>query len=403
MLETNKIYNMDCVKGLKLLDDESINCIVTSPPYWNLRNYNVEGQLGLEETFGEYITKLCNIFDEVKRVLRKDGTVFVNLGDCYAGEMGKKSGWTDNKLGFERQEAIDKCVCLTKNNKIIHELPQKCLVQIPHRFAIEMTNRGWLLRNTIIWHKPNCMPSSTTDRFTVNFEYVFFFTKNKKYWFEQQREPLKLNSIERDKYLRNNPQSKYGQNPFVNGQPIYRKGREDIQCNTEGRNKRAVWQITTKPFSESHFAVFPEELVETPIKAGCPKYICKKCGFAKKKIIQSDNPSKEFMDWDDNRMSGAPNSFQSRQSIKSLHRNTGGVYSNAIFKGWEVCQCNTDFEGGIVLDPFIGSGTTALVSLKLGRRFIGFELSEAYCKIANKRIEGWLQQKPLPIYNDTHR
>jgi len=153
-MKTNIILQGDALTKLKELPDESINMCMTSPPYWALRDYGVDEQLGLESTFQEYINKLCDIFDEVKRVLKQDGTCWVNIGDSYAGQMGKKNGWTDNKLGFEKQEAIDKGVTLTKKTKIIHELPQKCLVGIPARFQLEMVNRGWILRNTIIWHKP---------------------------------------------------------------------------------------------------------------------------------------------------------------------------------------------------------------------------------------------------------
>jgi len=195
-----KIYNQDVMKALKSMPDKSVDMQITSPPYWALRNYGVDGQLGLESTFDEYINKLCDIFDEVKRVLKDDGTCWVNLGDGYAGNMGKKSGWTDNKLGFGKEEAIKKGVCLTKKTKIIHQLPQKCLICIPDRFRIEMINRGWILRNKIIWYKPGCMPSSAKDRFTIDFEEVMMFTKKKKYYFEQQLEPIKSETIERNKY-----------------------------------------------------------------------------------------------------------------------------------------------------------------------------------------------------------
>jgi site-specific DNA-methyltransferase (adenine-specific) len=222
----------DALSELKKLPDESVNCCVTSPPYWALRDYGVKGQLGLEPTFQEYITKLCDIFDEVKRVLRKDGTCWVNIGDTYNANFrwGKKETASKEQLG--NRGTVD---FMGKQGTI-----SKCLLQIPSRFAIEMTNRGWILRNEIIWYKPNCMPSSVKDRFTVDFEKIFFFVKNKKYWFETQYEKAKT----------------------------YEK--DDIKQNPQGRNKRCVWRITTKPYKEAHFATFPEDLVETPIKAGCP-------------------------------------------------------------------------------------------------------------------------------------
>ena len=163
------------------------------------------------------------------------------------------------------------------------------------------------------------------------------------------------------------------------------------KCYPE-RNKRTVWTINPKPFSEAHFAVYPEELCETPIKAGCPEFVCKKCGKPREKIYESKNPSKEYMEWDKHRKAGAEGSIQSRQCIKSLHRNDGGVYSSAEYKGLTDCNCKAGFTGGIVYDPFFGSGTTGLVAHKLNRKFIGSEISEEYCKIAEKRLGPELKQ-----------
>ena len=201
-MKLNTIHNMECLEGLKKLKSNSVNCCVTSPPYWALRDYGVEGQLGLEPTFEEYINKLCNIFDEVKRVLKKDGTCWVNIGDTYYTKSG--SSFANDNLGSGSVEEINKKSGISKANELRgkpHKFIQsKSLVGIPFRFALEMINRGWILRNTIIWHKPNCMPSSVKDRFTVDFEYVFFFVKNKKYWFEKQFEPYAKASIQRSKY-----------------------------------------------------------------------------------------------------------------------------------------------------------------------------------------------------------
>jgi len=257
----NKIIQGDSLSVLKTLPSESINCCVTSPPYWALRDYGVDGQLGLEPTFQEYINKLCNIFDEVKRVLRKDGTCWVNIGDTYWGG-GNNRGSSEENLSakqFSNRGARGQC-----SRDWDKSFKPKCLLQIPSRFSIEMCNRGWILRNTIIWHKPNCMPSSVKDRFTVDFEYVFFFVKSKKYWFETQYEPHST----KEGPLRN--KNKESSNK---GYPDGDRFSQGLRTGygKEGRNKRTVWKINTKPFKEAHFAVFPEELVETPIKAGCPK------------------------------------------------------------------------------------------------------------------------------------
>jgi len=209
----NRIIQGNSLEVLKTLPDESVDCVVTSPPYWALRDYGVEGQLGLEPTFQDYITKLCDIFDEVRRVLKKDGTCWVNLGDTYFGS-GKGAGgdgsqkeswtWTEKEkricqncgkefIGRKFQNFCGSACSGVDNTKrkLKGKLEDKTLCQIPSRFAIEMTNRGWILRNKIIWHKPNAMPSSAKDRFTVDFEEVFFFVKNKRYYFETQYETLK--------------------------------------------------------------------------------------------------------------------------------------------------------------------------------------------------------------------
>jgi DNA modification methylase len=254
------IIQGDCLTELKKLPDESINCCITSPPYWALRDYGVEGQLGLEPTFQEYITKLCDIFDEVKRVLRKDGTCWVNIGDSYNSHSTGQGG-VGGKEGNRKNKQDNKA----NVNKDFGILPDKCLAQIPSRFSIEMTNRGWILRNEIIWYKPNCMPSSVKDRFTVDFEKIFFFVKNKKYVFETQYEEYHCS----DKALKAPiGGQKHSKDKKSNFNPTY---SGNIMTIGKGRNKRCVWRITTKPYKEAHFAVFPEDLVETPIKAGCPE------------------------------------------------------------------------------------------------------------------------------------
>lgn len=258
MLELNKIYEGNCLKILKTFPDKFIDCCMTSPPYWALRDYGVDGQLGLEPTFQEYINNLCNIFDEVKRVLKKEGTCWVNMGDTYSGN---KEGKTDNKV----------CDYLKNTTTNLHKrkgsIVEKCLCQIPSRFAIEMCNRGWILRNRIIWHKPNAMPSSVKDRFSVDYEDIFFFVKSKKYWFEQQFEPYTapMNRWGGDK-LNADGKSMWDDGT---GQTTYRD--RNMRPNKKGRNKRSVWSIPTKPFKEVHFATYPEKLIEPMIKAGCPQ------------------------------------------------------------------------------------------------------------------------------------
>ena len=253
------IIQGDCLLKLKEIPDNVIDCVVTSPPYWALRDYGVEGQLGLEPTFQEYITKLCNIFDEVKRVLKKEGTCFVNIGDTYYGS-GSGTQYTPNldksKEVYVMPYQSNK---IKQRNKDLNYKP-KSLCCIPDRFKIEMINRGWICRNEIIWHKPNAMPSSVKDRFTVDFEKVFFFVKNKKYWFETQYEKLITKP--------HKPCNKVRIGVLRNDNT--KKDYERIWGSEDGRNKRCVWTITTKPFKEAHFATYPEALIEPMIKSGCP-------------------------------------------------------------------------------------------------------------------------------------
>ena len=371
-METNTIICGRAEDELAKIAAGTFNCCVSSPPYWALRDYGVEGQLGLEPTFEEYIDKLCNIYDQVKRVLRKDGTCFVNLGDTY----GTSSGAGDRR-GSKQWINQGSCIHEEEGRKTVKGF-EKCLCLIPQRFAIEMVNRGWILRNIIIWHKPNPMPSSAKDRFTVDFEYVYFFTKSKRYWFETQYEPM------------NYPERKY--NPDTSNQKCatidnrlqkgLHDGREQYGNPALGRNKRCVWNIPTQAFSEAHFATYPEKLIEPMIKAGCPEFICKKCGQAREKIYDTS--------YIVHREAAGPKKL----TPEGLSANNYGSmkYAKASaqhhFKGYTDCECNAGFRPGIVLDPFGGSGTTGLVAARLRRDYCLIELNPEYIPMIEKRIAG---------------
>lgn len=267
----NKIINGNSLEVLKTLPDGIIDCCVTSPPYWGLRDYGHDEQLGSEEHFELFITNLCNIFDEVKRVLKPEGTCWINLGDTYGGSG---SGTTKNADTSKYVE----------NSKQVYVLPNgtakasqfrgtnlnKSLLMIPERFAIEMISRGWILRNQIIWHKPNQMPSSATDRFTVDFEKMFFFTKSPQYYFEQQLEPYETELDRWGGEQKRNPKNeKFDPAEKANANSLART--RDMRPNKDGRNMRTVWSINTEPCADAHFATYPQKLVLTPIKSGCPE------------------------------------------------------------------------------------------------------------------------------------
>jgi len=250
-----QIFKGDALEVLKEMQSESVQCCVTSPPYWGLRDYGIEGQLGLEKTPEEYVAKVVAIFSEVRRVLKKDGTLWLNLGDSYNGSGGEhkndkgQSGLTDNR---------DKVGYVPGRN--ISNLKPKDLVGIPWRVAFALQADGWYLRSDIIWHKPNPMPESVTDRPTKSHEYIFLMSKSQKYYYDY--EAVKEQGVGRETY--------FGSDAYSKG-----SGRNDSGSYNDnpcaGRNKRSVWTVTTKPYKEAHFATFPPDLITPCIKAGSRK------------------------------------------------------------------------------------------------------------------------------------
>ena len=254
------LYNANILDVLKHFPDESIDTVITSPPYWSLRDYNIEGQVGLEPNFEDYLNKLWSIFDEIYRILKPTGSVWINLGDTYNNTTnGGKLASNKSKLcsGRGRNPKLDNSTFVKRKKQ---KYQSKSLLMIPERFAIGMIERGWILRNQIIWWKRNAMPSSAKDRFTVDFEKIFFFVKQKKYYFNQIKEP------NQDTY-----HGKRGKN--INRTKLQSamqtQGIQDYYG--KGRNKRTVWDIPTKAYKGAHFAVFPEQIPEICITAGCPK------------------------------------------------------------------------------------------------------------------------------------
>jgi DNA modification methylase len=295
--------------------DKSIDCVITSPPYWQLRDYGYDGQWGLEPTFNEYLEHLWQLMDEIYRVLKDEGTCWVNLGDTYArGSRNKKSN-NNQTLRNTNENNIE------PDSKPDYNGLDKCLLLIPHRFAIGCIDRGWIVRNDIIWAKRNGMPESVTDRFTKKHEYIFFMVKSEKYYFD-------LDEI-RDKHKHTNDKRNDGQRHEYK---IDAKTHEDemvganaVSFNPLGKNPGSVsdfWDVTTKSSSDQHFASYNTDLIKKPILAGCP-------------------------------------------------------------------------EGGVIYDPFMGTGTTAIAALRSNRNFIGSEMSTEYIKICENNIKPYLQQTKL--------
>lgn len=302
----NTIQNIDCLHGLIKMADNSIDCCVTSPPYYGLCDYGVEGQLGLEATPEEYVQKMVQIFSGVKRVLKDGGTLWLNLGDSYNGSGG--AGGLEYAKTKHKEFGKDFDMGRYQPPKKIIGLKPKDLIGIPWMVAFALRADGWYLRQDIIWHKPNPMPESVTDRCTKAHEYVFLLSKSQRYYYDA--EAIKEDALTTP-YARgnigkkNNGAIKQASQNVSDPQRIF---GEDGKAN-----KRSVWAVNTMPYTEAHFATFPEKLIVDMIKAGCP-------------------------------------------------------------------------EGGIVLDPFMGAGTTAVVARKLNRNYIGFELNPDYIKIAENRL-----------------
>jgi DNA modification methylase len=243
----------DCREILKSLPDNSVNCCVTSPPYFGLRDYGADGQMGLEETPAEYVAALVEVFKEVKRVLRPDGTFWLNLGDTYAANRT-----------YQVIDSKHTDVGNNRGSKVPEGLKPKDLIGIPWRVAFALQEDGWWLRSEIIWHKPNAMPESVTDRPTKSHEQIFLLTKSSKYYYDY--EAIKEERIDSFEVQ----MKKRGTNPKYQNSNLKANHMATQEYDENGRNKRSVWSIATQPYSGSHFATFPEKLIEPCILAGCP-------------------------------------------------------------------------------------------------------------------------------------
>lgn len=258
---TFTLHHGDCIEVMRGMDAQSVHCCVTSPPYWGLRDYGVDGQIGLESTPEEYVGKMVEVFREVRRVLRDDGTLWLNLGDSYSmntrGARGKGKQHTNNG------SVID-----DRHWAIPAGLKPKDLVGIPWRVAFALQADGWYLRQDIIWHKPNPMPESVRDRCTKAHEYVFLLSKSARYYFDA--DAIAAPSINAGMVITyNNP--KEITDPGYDGHRTRKgmHGRDILVADT--RNRRSVWTVASSPFPDAHFATFPEPLIQPCILAGCPK------------------------------------------------------------------------------------------------------------------------------------
>jgi len=391
---SQRIIAGDCTEGLRTLPDASVHCCVTSPPYWGLRDYGHDGQIGLESTPEAYVARMVEVFREVRRVLRDDGTCWLNLGDSYnnagsskngTGLDGKQRGGAtgaDGECGYKKRDLRH----ALKGSGIKH----KDLVGIPWRVAFALQADGWWLRQDIIWHKPNPMPESVTDRCTKAHEYVFLLTKSERYYYDAEAvsEATMESSLARSAAgFVTTERDKQTEGVQIGAAKRQRYGLREAFVAKPTRNRRSVWTITTKPYSGAHFAVMPADLVEPCIKAGCPEQCCSMCGAGYERITAKQ---KRF----ESGSGRSGNAIEGKQDLAASETNStpdirmGPVVSVQTL-GWAPA-CDCDASGttpGTVLDPFAGSGTTLAVAAELGRNGIGCELNPEYIQLAEQRIK----------------
>lgn len=374
------IHCMDALRLLQMLPDDYINCVVTSPPYWGLRDYGIDGQIGLEDTPQSYVRRMVELFREVRRVLRPDGTCWINLGDSYAND-GKWGGSTGGKHsnGLHGNTGIGR-------QKTHTGLKPKDLCGIPWRVALALQDDGWWLRSDIIWAKGSAMPESVTDRPTKAHEYIFLMTKSANYWYDADaiREPCKVESSERAKRA----VSDTHKNLHIPGQSQHsmhkaRANGDEYPMPTT-RNKRTVWHVNPKGYDSAHFATYPIALIDPCVKAGCPPQVCVECGAPWKRVIEKE------------RIATRPGIISATDNTKDLFiaKGSGGntelryrYETKTTTIGWQpTCDCNASTRPGIVYDPFMGAGTTALAAIQNSRHYIGSELNPEYVAMARQRI-----------------
>lgn len=461
-MKQNHIYLGDCRKVMLRWPEGCVQACITSPPYWGLRDYSLDplvwdgdsecehewdidapprrnrssedikdisskeatktasasdakpsqfcqkcgswrGALGLEPTPELYTDHLVQIFREVKRLLRKDGTCWLNIADSYWGGKGR-SGY---ELPHEAEERRAKGETMQHSYNVPgymdmrpsdgrhHTIKPKDMVLIPFRLALALQADGWWLRSDIIWHKPNCMPSSVRDRPTTDFEHVFLLAKSKKYYYDQDaiREPYTepLNRWGGDSIKEETPKhSKYLDMQKVGASSAMRAGRA-IRPNAAGRNKRCVWTLPTKSFPGAHFATFPPALIEPMILAGSAKKACPICGAAWTRVVEKLNfgraDTKSQQQDGIHKRSGARSLATKRQAYRAMGYESPPAPNTLRFQPSCDCPDNDGSGRSIVLDPFAGSGTTCAVALQHGRDYIGIEQNPEYIELAEKRIE----------------
>jgi DNA modification methylase len=393
---TATILTGDALETLRTLPSGSVHCCVTSPPYWGLRDYGCDGQIGLEDTHEQFTERLVAVFREVRRVLRDDGTCWVNMGDGYCTQGGP--GVQGKHGECAGRAAAILAVREGRTGKRAEGIKPKDLIGQPWMLAFALRADGWYLRQDIIWHKPNPMPESVTDRCTKAHEYIFLLTKSARYFYDAEAIKEKSNGNAHARGSGVNPKAKMAkvggwagkdggapdgehtavaraQGPRSKQNESFSEAVKDL---VDERNKRSVWTVTTRGYPEAHFATFPPKLIEPCIKAGCPGQCCSKCGAPWKREVDVsyDNPG--------SRTTNGPRSVENRHQTAGFKQRLEKRTKTLGFK--PTCECAAEPAGGVVLDPFGGSGTTAEVALRNDRSAILIELNPEYVELIHKRL-----------------
>lgn len=374
---TTRLIVGDALAVLRTLPDASVHMVCTSPPYWGLRDYGVEGQIGREATPGEWVGALIRVFREARRVLRKDGTLWLNLGDRYAGDGGDGSecfadvrSW---RVGGYR-------------SRVPRGAKRKDLLGLPWALAFALRDDGWWLRSDCIWHKTNPLQDSALDRPSRGHEYVFLLAKAERYYYDREavRQPLasrtsttygsirKVSGTEKERQIAANRVSRT--------MPV-RMPRLADDGKPAGGNLKTVWSIGTSGFHGAHFATFPEELARRCVLAGSSERgVCRTCGSPFRRVMER---------------AGSVSFGGGMRKIAAVRPRQGasgalatGLSNVYRMAGWRAgCGCAAGTSAAVVLDPFAGAGTVGLVAERLGRDFIGIELNPDYVAMARRRIE----------------
>ena len=395
----------DCRKVLETLPSDSVDCIVTSPPYWGLRNYNVAGQIGMENSFSAWLSEMVVIFRELRRVLKPTGTCWLNCGDAYASTPNGRSAAASKAAGDDRSFR-DRPV------STVGEFAAKQRMMMPARLAIALQDDGWWVRDEIIWHKPNPMPSSVKDRTTPAHEMVYLLTKRARYYYDYVAvmEPCAVEDWNDGSRVfgginKHGANAKHGdrttgrtagsrRHSFARVTknscgdhgltPQFRPAREDKDYAGPMRQRRSVWTIATQPMREAHFATFPEALVEPMILAGTShRGCCRQCGKPWERVVDA----KFIPQPDVSAARGVREVDQHDPSVRWAGSSRGTIIPDTA--AWHpTCDCPRGRPAApVVLDPFGGSGTVGLVADRHQRDAILIELNPEYAEIARQRID----------------